>query len=251
MNISTISSRIILVSFSNNFVSLPQDIQEKVDAYWSWLMANGKSYYRGEVFTATNKTVVGNAIAVSVDKTDYAHYLYCQDVCSLGDKDVGIVHAVSLVETADEYFVFGKMGHQTSRAGMHQLCGGGIDSSDLRGDHFDLNHNIGRELLEELGINIADNSRVKQLEATYLYERGISKILVVYNLLLKEKKDDFLKKYNRFADQLMAAGELSEFGEIIFLKKEKNEIQDFFSQDKIKFDEYMFPLFSFIIKEEL
>lgn len=242
--------REIIVKFSDREVRIPQEIQAKIDGHWDGLIASGKTYRRGEVFTVTNKEVADTAIRILVEKTDYAHYLYCQNIESLGENGVHIIHTAALVETSDHYTIFGEMGAQTSRAGIHQLCGGGIDNDDLRGGYFDLKHNIAKELKEELDIDVEDASRVVYFDEAYLKEGGpTDKMTVVYRVLLNEMKDTFLLRYNAFAESLPKDGQNPEFGKLIALKKEKNELKSFFSQDAVKFDEYMRPLFEYIGEE--
>src|SRR3989344_7568639 len=177
----------LIVRFSNKQVMLPPSLQDKIDAYWDSLLQSGKSYRRGEVFTVTKKEIMSDRIEVLVEKTDYAHYLYCQNVDTLGKYGVHIIHTATLVETADGKIVFGKMGDHTSRAGIYQLCGGGIDNEDLRDDIFDFDHNIRKELQEELGIDTGDQSRIESFDPTYLKEGGpTDKMTVVYRVILNE-----------------------------------------------------------------
>jgi hypothetical protein len=77
-------SKKLCVRLGQGQVILPKDIQEKVDAYWDELLNNGKNYKRGEVFTVVEKKETDNTINILVKKTDYAHYLYCQNVDNLG-----------------------------------------------------------------------------------------------------------------------------------------------------------------------
>ncbi len=238
------------VRFSGKEVVLPQEVQDKIDTYWNELIASGKSLTRGEVFTVTQKEITDDAISILVEKTDYAHYLYSQNVGGLGEYGVHIIHTAALVETSDGYFVFGEMGHQTSRAGVHQLCGGGIDNDDLRGDYFDFTHNITKELQEELNIDVADTSRVTSFDEAYFKEGGpTDKMTVIYKVILNEIKDEFLEKYDQFVENLKTQSEVPEFEKLITLEKDKNAISTFFAQDDVVFDEYMQPLFEFIEKE--
>lgn len=247
--VSSISKEIVVRS-SNQNVQLPEDIQSKIDAYWDELIANGKSYKKGEVFTVTRKEVTEETIDILVEKTDYAHYLYCQNVESLGENGVHIIHTAVLVETSDGYYIFGEMGHQTSRHGIVQLCGGGIDNNDLMGGYFDFRHNITKELQEELDVDVSDTSRVTYFDEAYLKEGGpTDKITVVYKVVLNETKDEFFEKYDTFVERLKNDGEDPEFGKIIALKKDQGRIKEFFSQKDLKLDEYMKPLFDQIIKE--
>lgn len=88
-------------------------------------MASGKTYRRGEVFTVTDVTEDAESMDVLVEKTDYAHYLYCQNVDMLGEHGVRIIHTAGPIITGDRHIIFGEMGSQTAQAGKYQLCGGG------------------------------------------------------------------------------------------------------------------------------
>lgn len=237
-----------MVRFSGEQVVLPSDIQEKIDAYWEELLSSGKPYKRGEVFTVTKKEVFEDRIEILVEKTDYAHYLYSQNIGNLDIYAVHIIHTASLVETSDGKIIFGKMGKQTSRSGICQLCGGGIDNDDLRGDIFDFEHNIKKELTEELGIDTEDTQRIKSFELAYLKEGGpTDKMTVVYRVVLNETSVEFTKRYEDFVLQLEKNGENPEFGEIIVLDKNKESFAQFLYQHDIKLDEYMEPLFECMI----
>jgi len=241
----------LIVSFTNRQITLPQDIQDKIGAYWNDLIKSGKKYRRGEVFTVTEKKETKDTIEVLVEKTDYAHYLYCQNVDDLGEYGVHIIHTAVLVETLDGKTIFGRMGEQTSRAGVHQLCGGGIDNDDLTGNVFDFEHNIKKELEEELGINVGDKQRIRTFAPAYFKEGGpTNKMTVVYRVKLNETGDEFSKKYDKFVAHLQENGEQPEFGKIIILDKNKEIIISFFAQENIKFDGYMGPLFEYLMDHE-
>ncbi|EKE18799.1 MAG: hypothetical protein ACD_9C00231G0001 [uncultured bacterium] len=244
-------SKKLIVRLGQSLVHLPNDIQEKIDAYWQELLKNGKKYKRGEVFTVTKKDETDKTVEVLVEKTDYAHYLYCQNVDNLGDYGVHIIHTAILVETSDGKIIFGKMGEHTSRAGIFQLCGGGIDNHDLRGDVFDFDHNISKESMEELGMDIADKKRIKNFRQAYFKDGGpTDKMTVVYSVELTETSSEFMEKYAKYAESLICSGENPEFGEIIILAKNKTDIREFFTKNIEKCDEYMNPLFEFIVENE-
>lgn len=239
-----------VVKFSKKNIQLPRDAQAKVDAYWEELISRGKTYKRGEVFTVTQKNISEDTINILVEKTDYAHYLYCQNIDGLGENGVCIIHTASLVETSDGYTIFGEMGHQTSRAGIHQLCGGGIDNDDLRDDYFDFTHNITKELLEELGIDVADQCRITYFSEAYFKEGGpTDKMAVVFRVVLNETKDIFLEKCSQFEESLKIHGKLPEFERIIAVKINTKDIEAFLNQENIVFDEYMRPLLEYVYCE--
>jgi len=237
----------LIVRFSDKTVDLPQDIQKKIDAYWDELLQSGKTYKRGEVFTVTRKESFDDRLEILVEKTDYAHYLYCQNVDTLGEYGVHIIHTAVLIETQDKKTIFGKMGEHTSRAGIYQLCGGGIDNDDLRDGIFDFEHNITKELQEELGIDVNDKQRVKTFELAYLKEGGpTDKMTVIYRVILNETSEQFMVRYNAFVQQLQTNGETEEFGELVALDMNKASFDNFFNQEGIKLDEYMKPLFEYL-----
>ena len=239
----------LIVRFSNESVALPDDIKQKVDTYWQELLASGKNYKRGEVFTVTDKKETESSTEVLVEKTDYAHYLYSQNVGGVGDFGVRIIHTAALVVSSDNYAIFGEMGSQTSRAGVFQCCGGGIDNNDLKGDKFDFDHNITCELFEELGIDVTDVGRVLEFAAAYLKEGGpTDKMTVVYRVCLSETGKEFLEKYGKFEEALRQKGELPEFGKIIMLPLEKGAFNQFFQENGERCDEYMQPLFEKVLE---
>lgn len=240
----------VTVRLSNKEVQLSEAVQSKIDSYWQELLNSGKSYKRGEVFTVIHKEVIENAVNIVVEKTDYAHYLYCQNKKSLNENGVHIIHTAVLVETSDDYYLFGEMGHQTSRHGILQLCGGGIDNDDLKGEYFDLKHNIAKELQEELDIDVTDTSRITYFDEVYLKEGGpTDKMTVIFRVVLTDTKEEFLERYDIFVEDLRAKGENPEFGEIVALKKDKQAVAHFFSQENLILDEYMKPLFEKIALE--
>jgi len=236
----------IIVKFSNKTVALPKKVQSKIDAYWNQLIAEGKGYKRGEVFTVTNKDVEDDRINILVEKTDYAHYLYCTDVEFLGVDNIHTIHTSVLVESSDGYIIFGVMGKQTSRAGIIQLCGGGIDNDDLRGNVFDFDHNISRELKEELDIDVFDSNRVVNFKKEYFKDGGpTDKMAVIYKIVLSDTRDEFLSKYKQFERKL----EEPEFEKLVTIKKDKNSIAKFLAQKNVVFDESLEALFKKMMNE--
>jgi hypothetical protein len=238
-----------IVRFSGQNVVLPQDTQQSIDAYWQSLVESGKKYTRGEVFTITKIDQKSDNLALLVEKTDYAHYLYCQNIdAELKGYGIRIIFTACLVETSDHKFVFGKMGEHTARFGIYQLAGGGIDMSDLvNEEYFDIQSNINKEVFEELGIDACDSSRVQDFHAAYLKQGGAThKIAVIYHLHLLETAEVFLQKYHDFEKALSKRGETPEFGEIIVIDKDAIATEMFLSEHEAMCDEYMPPLLRYV-----
>lgn len=234
-----------IVRYGDRRFSLPDDWQRKVDAYWDSLMSRGKEYVRGDVFTVTEDEVSGGKHSLLVEKTDYAHYLYWQNVDPvMGGYGVKVIATSCLVETADGMTVFGKMGDHTARAGIYQLSGGGIDSSDIKKGVFDLTGNISKELEEELDIDVSDSDRVKDLNLVYFKQGGrTGKIHAVFRVRLNETIDTFRERYESFLLRLREKGEVSEFGKIVAINRTTDGIDAFFDEHREACDEYMEPLF--------
>jgi 8-oxo-dGTP pyrophosphatase MutT (NUDIX family) len=240
----------LVVRFSGKAVALPENVQRDIDRYWNGLMAVGRPYRRGEVFTVTRKEETEGVIEVLVEGTDYAHYLYSQNVGGLGEYATRVIHTSALAFSSDGYVIFGEMGKQTSQAGIFQCCGGGIDNDDLRGDVFDFDHNIAKELREELGIDVSDTERVVGFGKAYFKEGGPRDAMtVVYRVDLAETAEEFMRRYQAFVDDLLAQGELPEFGELVVLSFERNAFGEFFEKRRERCDEYMEPLFNFLLEE--
>ncbi len=254
MNPSVISpiTKEIVVLFGQKSIELPQDIQEKIDAYWEDLVRSGKKYTRGEVLTVVKKSETEERVELLVEKTDYAHYLYCQDVDPLGEYGVHIIHTAALVETLDNAVIFGRMGAHTSRAGIYQMCGGGIDDNDLKGNMFDLQHNIQRELEEELGIDVTDTERVGSFREVYFKEGGpTDKMAIVYKVGLLESSSEFMGRYETFAHDLAERGGIPEFGEVVALERTREVLVQFLEKNMLQSDECLFTLFEYIKDKEL
>ena len=137
----------------------------------------------------------------------------------------------------------------TARAGVLQLCGGGIERDDLRGDIFDLDHNIAQELQEELAIDVADPAQVARCERAYFKEGGTTeKMTVIYRVELNETAGKFQVRYKTFVKKLSERGEAPEFARLIVLAQNENDIMQFFKTNGARCDEYMEPLFNIVLK---
>lgn len=240
----------LIVQFSNKNVALPLEWQKRVDEYWQSLINSGRKYTRGDVFTVTEIQKEGNILRILVEKTDYAHYLFCQNIDQeMGGYGINVIFTACLVETTDNRMIFGKMGKHTARAGIYQLAGGGIDASDIEYGIFNLKNNIAKELREEVNIDANDHDRVKYFNVKYIKQGGkTKKIAVVFQIQLNETAEEFLKKYNNFIEDLRQKNEMPEFEEIIALEKSDKEIENFFTKHRKECDEYMEPLFKYVYR---
>lgn len=143
----------MLIISNNRRITLPSSIRKKIDRHWEDLTASNPYLRNGEVFTVTEVKENEGRTVITLAETDYAHYLYSQQVGGLGRYAVRIIHPTALVVSKDRMFILGSMGQHTSRPGVIQCCGGGLDCGDIKGGVVDVDHCIRKELLEELGID--------------------------------------------------------------------------------------------------
>ncbi len=240
----------IIIHFTGETVQLSGELQQKIDAYWNELLASGRPYKRGEVFTVTEVKETKKAIEVTVQKSDYAHYLYSQNIDPLGEYSVRIIHTAGPVITKDNYIIFGEMGPQTARAGIYQLCGGGLDARDLTKEGLlDADHNIAGEFQEEFGVDVTDIQRVKSFSQKYFKTGGpTGKMTLIYEVRLNEAGEEFLAKYAQYEAKLKEQGELPEFGKVVaFSLDDPKLLNDFLQNEENKMDEYLRPFLEYIL----
>ncbi|MFA6047264.1 MAG: hypothetical protein WCV59_04230 [Parcubacteria group bacterium] len=185
----------------------------------------------------------GNDIKTSLAISDYAHYLYTRKIGLPEKYACKNLHTSCLIETSDKVLIFGIMGRDTAISGSVQCVGGGLDKKDIRGNRIDLSHNIKKELMEEVGIEVDDQKIVSSLELKYLkYSPKRNTAAAIFLLKLKISSDEFKKHYENFEKSLAEKGLVPEMGKIVYLKKEKKEIEKFIKNTDFQVDHYMSAL---------
>lgn len=236
------------IIFTREKFILPIDLQNKVDEYWESLILDGTPLFRGEVFTIADIEENIDKTIVHVDLSDYAHYLYTRRI-GLPEKNAcKNLHTSCLIETLDNVLVFGRMGKNTSLPGNIQCVGGGLDNDDICGKVIDLEHNIKKELMEEVGIDADSEKMVEDFSIKYLrYDASVYSIAAIFILKLKITSEELKDSYAKFEAQLIAGGMVPEFKELIYLAKNKLEIEEFYEKEKKYFDHYMMPLLQEVV----
>lgn len=228
------------IRVSGDRVTLPKAMRQKVDRHWQQLIKDNPRLHNGEAFTVIAVDESDEKIAIELAETDYAHYLYSHQVGGLGSHTVRIIHSSTLVITADNKMIFGAMGEHTSRPGVIQCCGGGIDHDDITDGVVDIEHNTVNELAEELGLNPYDKGLVDEFYPTYLKTGGpTGKMTLVYVLRLKLSGAQFLQHYEDFAKKLKDDHQEPEFGQIFCIGIDKKTIEAFIGKSKDKLNECM------------
>lgn len=225
---------------TKRIVSLPADLQAKIQANWQTLTEKNPHLSNGEVFTVSSVDDDSDKIRIRLDETNYAHYLYSQQVKDLDEYTVRIIHPAALVITHDNQMVFGSMGEHTSLAGTIQCCGGGIDRNAIEPDGAVLiDRTMISELSEELGI-VAHDERVVSMVPSYLKTGGpTGKMTLIYVVKLNITGEQFMQDYADFARSLKTKGEEPEFSEIFNINNEPETVDAFIEKYKSSLGEYM------------
>ncbi len=239
-----------VVTFGGKLVLLPIDLQKKVDYYWDRLLKSKGDYFNGKVFMIEEVKKEGENVKIITRQTDYAHFLYSRNVDrDLGEFNVRVITSGNLVLLRDDKIVLGYMGEHTAEAGTYQMPGGTLDISDLEGSLFNMKKSAERELYEEIGVDISDNSRVDYQEVMLLKSGGNQDIKIVYKVKLKDSEEEFLSNYKKFAQSLKKQGMRTEFSKVVTLPINEKNIKEFIKDNKYIIPEYLPGVLSQIIKD--
>ncbi|MBU3145442.1 NUDIX hydrolase [Clostridium sp. CF012] len=223
----------IKVYYTNQKKTLPVAYSEAVNKHWENLLISGKKFFNGDVFTINNIESNEDGVNIFVGLTDYAHFLYTINKNNYEDNDCRIIHTSVLIETNDNKFAIGEMNEGTAFPFKLQFIGGGIDKGDIKGEILDLEHNIKKEILEELGIEVENKSTVKSLKPCYLKSGGQSNFLsAIFKLELLIDEDELKVLLNKHNEDLALKMEMQEIRSLIFIDANKQAIEEFITKDK-------------------
>jgi hypothetical protein len=228
------------IRISGDKIALPKQLRKKIDQHWQQLVKDNPRLHNGESFTVVAVDEADDKIDIELAETDYAHYLYSHQVGGLGEFTVRIIHSATLVITVDNKMIFGAMAEHTSRPGVIQCCGGGIDHNDITDGVVDIEHNTVKELAEELGLNPHDKDIADEFSPAYLKTGGpTGKMTLAYVLRLKLSSAQFLQHYDDFTKKLRDNHQEPEFGQIFCIDIDKKSIEAFIGASEDKLNEYM------------
>ena len=120
-------------------MNLPQSLRDKIDEFWKKQVKVNPNLFNGEVWNVTKMEENKDNILLTIEKTDYAHYLYDE---RHGIEEKYACHNLAggtYIVTKDGYAVIGELDDTTSYPRMMQVSGGGIDEKyDIVNGEFDL-----------------------------------------------------------------------------------------------------------------
>ncbi|NMM62567.1 hypothetical protein HBE96_07650 [Clostridium sp. P21] len=233
----------VKVHYTKNKVSLHQEYRDNMEIYWKSLLKSGKKFFRGDVFTITNINYHEQSIDIYVELTDYAHFLYTLDRGMFDEKDCRVIYTSVLIETCDGKFVIGEMNRDTFAPKKLQFVGGGIDKDDIDGDLLDLEHNIRKEIFEELGLDTYDKNITKDFRPYFLKDGGKSNFLsAVFKLDLFLNEVELVDRFHKFSEELISQGISPELNSLILIKAEQKSVENFINNDLREKDENLIPI---------
>jgi 8-oxo-dGTP pyrophosphatase MutT (NUDIX family) len=209
---------------------LPLSLQESINSYWESLIASGKVFYRGELFSIKEMKETGNELLVTLHKTDFAHFLFSKH-CKIPDSfKCRVIVANGLILTKDNFFILGQMNNRTATPGRIQFIAGGIDHNDISGDVVDIFGSLVREAKEEIGIDLNDQNLVLKVEPRYIVHWG--SIALIYRIQLDIDSAEFRTQYEQFEKSLIEKGIEPEFSSTVLLSADYASVSDFLEFDE-------------------
>lgn len=242
-------SKKIEVKKDNQKLELPQKLQMKIENFWKEQIKENPHLFNGEVYSVTKFEELSEKIKITIQKTNYSHYLYDERVGIEGEYACYNLNGGILLETKDGYYVIGEMNKTTSYPKGLQISGGNLDQNDIKQDgKVDIINNIARELKEELNINLFDESIVREYKIKYLEipeGRRHSYAPMMKGILLITA-EQLEKRYNKYKNKLKQNGEDIEFEKLHFLKKD-NAVEELENLNNPR-RPYLLPLLQLDIK---
>lgn len=230
----------LIVTFTGDEIILPNLVQARINIDWQDRIAKNPKLQNGEVFSVAEVRQDVSNMHIRLAMTNYAHYLYSQQYQNLGEYTVRIIHPAAMVITSDNKLVFGAMSQHTSRPGLIQCCGGGIDFSDIVDGQAQIEKCITRETREELDIDPHDQELVLSYRPVYLKTGGpTEKMTVVYLLQLKLNSAEFLQHFENYVEALKSRGEDSEFDTLFCIERDSVSVDEFIDEHNEMLNEYM------------
>lgn len=232
----------VKVYYTSKRVLLPKEYSDNMEEHWNSLLKKGNKSFRGDVFTITDISCFDESLNIYVELTDYAHFLYTIHKGKFEEYDCRVIHTSVLIETSDRKFVIGVMSKNTFAPDKLQFVGGGIDKDDINGDFLDLEHNIKKEISEEIGINITDGNIVKDFRPYFLKDGGKSNFLsAIFKLDLAIDEAEIMERFQRYNQELISQKISPELSSLVFIKAEQGSIKDFIYNDLREKDENLIP----------
>ena len=217
-------------------LKLPEKLQKQIEDFWKKQVEENPRLFNGEIYSVTKFDDLPDKIIISIQKTNYAHYLFDERMGIEGEYACYNLNSGILLETRDGYYIIGEMSETTSYPKGLRISGGNLDENDIdQYGRVNIINNVARELKQELGIDLFDKSTVQEYQMQYMeipqgMRHSYAPMLKgVLTITAKEMEE----KYNKYKIMLERIGTDVEFERLHFIKKD-NAIQILKSLDNPK-----------------
>lgn len=203
---------------------LPEQLKKEIEIFWEEQTKENPNLFNGEVWNVTKMEEMKDEIVLTLEKTDYAHYIY-DERHGIDEKYAchNIAGGVYIV-TKDRYGVVGELDNSTSYPMCLQVSGGGIDKSDMVNNEFDIVKTAERELKEELNLDLNNNEQINKYDFSYIEvpegrRHAYCIILKAFSTMTAKELDEHFREYKKYLEK--NNGEI-EFNKLHFLKLGKS-----------------------------
>lgn len=204
-------------------IELPEDIAQKIETFWQKQVEENPHLFNGEIWSVTKFEELEDKLRLTVQRTNYAHYLYDERVGLEGNLACYNLNGGILLETLDKKYIVGEMDKTTSYSKGLQIPGGNLDQNDIKEDGtVDLIGNIARELKEELNLDLFDRSIIQSYKMQYMElpegrRHSYAPMLKGMLMMTEEEMKQYYKKYKEY---LKKSNQEVEFVKLHFIDKE-------------------------------
>jgi len=205
-------------------LKLPNDLQDKINENFENLQRLGRNVWNGDVLCVSECNIEKEFVEIICKKSNYAHYLYGEEIGCEKKYECKNLSAGALIETVDGYYMIGELDDVTSYPGMLQVTGGGIDKKDVIDGKINADHTIMREAMEELNIDFKNRESFLYEGLSYIYisdENEQPGVQLFEKVKTKMTRDEFKKYFQDYYKYLSENNMELEFKNLYFLEKEK------------------------------
>lgn len=229
----------VIVQILDEMFYLPEELQQKIDAYWKELIRKNPRFTRGKVYCVKEVVEEKENIRILLTYSDYAHYMY--DMHNELEEQYKCKNcwAATLIETKDQYYIVGKTQEGTSAPNLLQLSGGNIDEEDINQNIVDMRHCAKRELKEETGIDM-EKEELSFLDTYVSYEIDKNPIGVIFKVKLNQTEKELMEQYKTYRQYLEENNLEIEFSDLFSIQKEN--VEDFFKTIETPWEDTIYPL---------
>lgn len=242
-----IENREVIINIVDNKEVLPTNLTGNIKEHFK-NVCEKCDIWNGDIWCVKD-IYIGERIEVSIYKSDYAHYIYAEQIGLDKKYACRSLSAGALIETNDGFYVVGELSKGSSYEKMIQVPGGCFDQCDVILNKLNVEKTIQRELIEEINIDINNYKNIVDKKLKYLYITEDDELPAVQffakvklNVSFSEIEQDF-KLYN---EELQKNKKEQEFEKLHGINKREHE--KFFEKIRNPKRDYLIPLINADIK---